>query len=62
MSICPLTEDTLSPYCGIGLIGKIVTCNVRNLDNYLEGFVIIITYICLRCQTIVRLEVRDFSL
>ena len=37
MSICPLIEDTLCPYCGIELIGKIVTCNFRNLDNYLDG-------------------------
>ena len=62
MSICPLTDDTLCPYCGIVLIGKIVTCNFRNPDNYLEGLVIITTHICLRCQTIIRLEVRDFSL
>ena len=62
MSICPLTEDTLCPYCGIGLTGKIVTWNFRNPENYLEGLVIITTCICLRCQTIIRLEVRDFSL
>ena len=62
MSICPLTEDTLCPYCGIGLIGKTVTYNFRNPNNYLEGLVIITTYICLSCQIIIRMEVRDFSL
>ena len=62
MSIRPLTEDTRCPYCGTGLIGKIVTCNVKNPDNYLEGLAIITTYICLRCQNVIRQEVRDFTL
>ena len=53
MSVCPLTEDTLYPYCGIGLISEIVTCEFRNPDNYLEGAVIITTYIFLRCQNII---------
>ena len=58
MSICPLSEDTLP----LELISKIVTCDLKNPENYLEGLVIITTCICLRCQTIIRLEVSDFSL
>ena len=46
MSICPLTEDTHCPYCGMGLIGKIVNCDLKNSEDYVEGLVIITTYIC----------------
>ena len=44
--------DTNCPYCGIGIIGKIVTYELKISENYLEGLVIITTYICLRCQAI----------
>ena len=55
MGICPLTPDTNCPYCGIVLIGKIVTREVKNPENYIEGLIIITIYICLRCQTSKRL-------
>ena len=51
MNICPLIPDTSCPYCGIGLIGKIVSCDLKNPEDYLEGLVIITTYL---------LEVSDY--
>ena len=62
MSISPFTEDTPCPYCRTGLIGKIVTCDLRNPQNYFEELIIITTYICVGCQTIIEQEVRDFTL
>ena len=62
MSIQPLFEEIRCPYCQNGLIRKLVSCEFKNRENYLEGLAIITTYICLRCQTIVDQEIRDFSL
>ena len=57
----PILGETRCPYCLIGLIGKILSYDLRNRENYLEGLVIITTYICLRCQIPIDQEVRDFS-
>ena len=61
MSICPLSEVTHCTYCRIGLIGKIVTCDLKNPENYLDELVIITTYIFLRCRTIIHQKIREFS-
>ena len=45
MSICSLILDTNYPYCGIGLIDKILSCDLKNPEDYLEGLVIITAYI-----------------
>ena len=37
MSICPLSEDTRCPHCVVGLLGKIVSYDLKNRENYLEG-------------------------
>ena len=44
------------------IIGKIVTCELKNPENYLVGLVIITAYMCVGCQTVIDQEVRDFSL
>ena len=62
MSIGHVFEEARCPHCGVGLIGKLVSYNFKNRDNYLEGLVIIATYICLRCQITIHQEVRDFVL
>ena len=45
MSICALTEDTRWLDYGTGLIDKIVTCDLKNPYNYLEGLAIITTFV-----------------
>ena len=56
MSICHILEEARCPHCEIGLIGKVVLYDLRNPENYLEGIIIITTYICLRCQIIIYQE------
>ena len=62
MSIRHIFEEASCPHCEIGLIGKVVTYDLRNRENYLDGIVIITIYICLRCQVTIYEEIRDFSL
>ena len=61
MSICPLAEDRRCHHCGVGLIGKIVSYDLKSYDNYLEGLIVIITYVCLRCQVTIHQEIREFT-
>ena len=61
MSICHIFEEARCPHCEVGLIGKVVSYNLWNRENYLDGIVIITTYICLRCQITIYQEVSDFS-
>ena len=62
MSICPIIEDTRCPYYLIGLIGKKVTQDLKNPDNYLEGVGVIITYLYLSCQTTVHREIQEINI
>ena len=62
MAVQPIWLEIRCPYCQNSIIGKIVTCELKNPENYLEGFIIITTYICVGCQTVIDQEVRDFSL
>ena len=56
MSINPIRQNYVCFCCGSTRIGKIVAQELRNPDNYLEGVLIITTYICLRCQTVLHRE------
>ena len=56
MSINPVRQTYICFNCGQGRIGKVVTQELRNPENYLEGVVIITTYICLHCQTVLHQE------
>ena len=62
MSIGHTFEGVYCPYCGIGLIGRVTTYEVRDSRDYISGIVIITTYICLCCQVTIYQEVRDCSL
>ena len=45
MSICHIFEEAHRSYCEVGLIGKVIIYDFRDSDNYLNGIVIITTYI-----------------
>ena len=60
MSISPTFGETHYPYCLVELIRKIVLYELRNLENYLKGLIIITTCICLRCQITIQQEAKDF--
>ena len=62
MAVQPIRLEIRCPYCQNSIIEKIVTCELKNPENYLEGLIIIATYICVGCQTIIEQEVRDFTL
>ena len=62
MTVQPIRLEIRCPYCQNSIIGKIVTCELKNPENYLEGLIIITIYICVGCQTIIEQEVRDFTL
>ena len=62
MSICHTFDEARYLYCQVGLIGKVITYDLRDRNNYLRGIVIITTYICLRCLVKIYPEVRDYSL
>ena len=62
MAVQPIGLEIRCPYFQNSIIGKIVTCELKNPENYLEGLIIIVTYICGGCQTITEQEVRDFTL
>ena len=56
MSIHPVQRNYICFNCGQGSIGKVVTQELVNPDNYLEGVVVITTYICLQCQIVLHQE------
>ena len=58
----PLRLEIRCPYCQNSIIGKNVTCELKNPEKYLEGLIIIATYIYVGCQTIIEQEVRDYTL
>ena len=62
MTIDPITEDFNCPYCLSGKIGKTITQNLKNPDNYLKGVIIITTFIWLRCQNILHREIREITI
>ena len=62
MALQPISLEIGCPYCQNSIIGELITCELKNPENYLEGLIFITIYICLRCQTIVDLLVRDFTL
>ena len=62
MAVQSIRLEIGCPYCQNSIIGKIATCELGNPENYLEGLIIITTYICAGCQTIIDQQVRDFSL
>ena len=61
MSIRHILEEERWPYCGIGLIGKVVIYDFKSSRDYLSGIVIINEYICMRCLITTYQEVRDFE-
>ena len=62
MAVQPIRLEIKCPYCQNSIIGKIVTSGLKKSENYFEGLIIVITYIRVGCQTVIDLEVRDFSL
>ena len=62
MSICHIFEEARCSYCEIGLIGKVVTYNFWDNNDYLSGIVVIPRCISLRYQVTIYQEVRDYSL
>ena len=62
MAVQSIRLEIRCPYCQNSIIGKIVTCELKNPENYLEGLITIATYICVGCQTIIEQEVGDFTL
>ena len=56
MSISPIQRNYICFSCGQNRIGKVVTQELINPDNYLEGVVVITTYICLQCQIVLDQE------
>ena len=62
MAVQRISLEIRCPYYQNNIIGKIVTCKLKNPENYLEGLIIVTTYICVVCQIVVDQEVRDFSL
>jgi len=62
MSISPIQRNYICFSCGQDRIGKVVTQELRNPENYLEGVIITTTYICLLCQTIVHQETVEFTI
>ena len=62
MSICRIFEEARCPHCEVGLIRKVVSYDLWNRENYLDGIVIITTYICLWCQVTIYQEIKDFLL
>ena len=52
MSINPIRTNYICFSCGLGRIGKIVTLELKNLENYFEGVLVTTTFIYLNCQTI----------
>ena len=62
MSIEPIIEEIRCPHCNIGRLGKIVTQDLKNPENYLEALFVITIYIYLRCQEIVHQEFREFTM
>ena len=60
MSICHIFEEACCPFCGIGLIGKVITYDFRDSRDCLSGIVVITKYICLCRQATIYQEVRDF--
>ena len=62
MAVQPIRLEIRCPYCQNSIIGKIVTCALKNPENYLEGLIIITTYICVGCQAVIDREIKDFSL
>ena len=61
MSVQPLLGRIVCPYCGIGLIGRVVTYNLRDNRNYLNGIVITTKYMYFRGRAIVYQEVRNIQ-
>ena len=62
MSINPVRQNYICFSCGQGRIGKTVTQELRNPDNYLKGVVVITTYICLQCQTVLHQETIEITI
>ena len=62
MAVQSINLEIRCPYCQNSIIGKIVTCELKNPENYLEGLIIITTYICGGCQTVINQVIRDFTL
>ena len=62
MDIDPIAEDINCPHCHIGRIGKVIIQDLKKTHNYLEGVIVITTFICLRCQHIVHREIRAITI
>ena len=58
----PIMLKISCPHCKNSITAKIVTCELKNPENYLEGPSLIATYLCVGCQTIIEQEVKDFTL
>ena len=62
MSIGPIRENSIRFSCGLGRIGKIVTRELKNRENYLEGILVTTTFICLHCQCILYQETIEVTI
>ena len=62
MSINPIRQNYICFNCGLGRIGKLVTQELKNPDNYLEGVLVTITYIYLNCQTVLHQETGEINI
>ena len=62
MSITPVRQQYICFHCGLGRIGKIVTRELKNPDNYLDGVLVTTTYICLNCQVVLHQETVEITI
>ena len=60
MRMCHIFEEERCPYFAIGLIEKVVIYDFKDRRDYLSGIVLITMYICLRYQTTIYQNIRDF--
>ena len=62
MSI-PLNRQQFNCFnCGLRRIGIIVTRELKNPENFLEGVLVISKYICLNCQTVLHQETVEINI
>ena len=62
MNIDPIRENYICFSCGLGRIGKIVTRELKNPYNYLEGVLVTTTFICLQWQIVLYQETIEVTI
>ena len=62
MGINSIRENYICFSCGLGRIGKIVTQELKNSENYLESVLVTMTCICLIYQIILHQETVEVTI